>query len=346
MTFPRDDAGEFAAAELTQFRLGRSSGRGINRRIGPITGAVGERESSGFFRTVASGPQLSLPEPLAVMIGHAARFVSKEPIDATLSYQGGSLANGSQRGLEQPLTDWKLHIEDIAGELRVEISAALHATHLREWLKSERNFWSGQPGSRIEARFSIDPATRAACFGCYIPDPGYDAVEAPPAVPGTLDGSRLCLESAAVAPHEEFGVRNGHWINVGLSSGTSPWVAFTRHDDVRRLPNGFVSHGSYVWPRFWFRGFDVLSSLSSLREHPVQFSGAGIGHVDEWGGPEGRTKRARQAALEVALTIEGLTLDYALTTDRTYEGRVVLPWELLILRYPMVAQRREALIAS
>lgn len=339
MSHPVDDAEEFPPSGMDQLKIGRDA-------CMTVIQCTAEREDSGFFRTNEVGPLLRVPEALSVIIMRALHRGAKGAMIATIGHQEGELASSSSRiaALSQPLSDWRLRIEETGGDVNVAISAALHAEHLRGWRSSERNFWAGQPGARVEARFSIDAATRTACFGAYIPDDRSDEGGVP-AHPLASKGSLLNIENAPVGPLREFGIRNGRWVMFSLGSLDSPMSSFTEHRDVQRLSNGFLSLGDYVWPRLWIRGADLGSIVRSLDAAPIRLSGNGIAASLSNDGREGWSERGYDVAIELRLSAAGLVLDYHLTVgSRRVKEQVILPWELLILRYPALARKRQAIL--
>lgn len=340
MVHPIDDAGEFRPDELDRLKIDRET-----MRIIRCTAAC---DGTGFYHAEEIGTVLYVPESLASQIRWALRFGAKEPLEMAILQHQGSLASSASRikHLTQPLSDWRLRVEEVDGSIAVVLSAALHSPHLREWLASEQNFWAGQAGARVEARFTITAATRVACFGAYVPD-GHAEADGAKSQPFVPDGRRLNLENAPVGPMREFGIRNGHWVDIGSDLGGFPYIALTERRDVRRLGSGFLSYGHCVWPRIWIRGLSLSSVSSALGKEPLRLSGGAIAVRLSDDGREGWSQVASEAALEFRLQVEGLALDYFLTVaGRLVEGRVLLPWELLILRYPALAARRRDIIAA
>lgn len=343
LTHPPDDAGYFAPLDLEALRITRGA-PGMR-----IAGSDAARHPSGFFEVAQAGSELSVPEALAVTIRHSLQFGANGPIEVHLLHQDGRLtcsAEGEERR-EQPLSDWRLRLEDRDGEIHVDLSAALHADHFKSWNRAAANYWSGRPGSRVEAAFAVDRATRIACFGSYIESVHRPDSDGVPVAPPDFDGASLSLGKAPVGSATEFGVSEGRWMDVGHYSGRWPSVAITEHRDVRRLPSGFLTGGNYVWPRLWIQGLDLDRAVAALESRPLLFSEAnGLRASLGYDGPEGWSEWVRLDSLEIALGADGLTLSYALGGPVAKTGtKVLLPWELLILRYPMLAGRRDSIAA-
>lgn len=181
----QDDRGEFDPCDGDRLKISRGEWMKIVR-------CSCVREDCGFLRSEEYGAGVLVPAALATVITRALRLGAAEPQSVTLNHQEGELSNSFDPTyhLCQPLSDWHLAIDEREGEIFVVLSAALHARHLREWLESEANFWAQQPGQRVEVRFSINAATRVACFGAYVAGAAKDD-EGELATPSLFDGSRL-----------------------------------------------------------------------------------------------------------------------------------------------------------
>ncbi len=338
LTFPPDDDGKFIFADSVQLRISRP-GYSIVR-------CTAERDRSGFQKADHFGARLSLPSAFN-MIEHAIRFGTAKPVEASVKSQAGSLSIpvSPTADLRQPLSDWHLRIEEIDGGVRVALSAALHATDLNPVFRSEQNFWGGQPGSRIAVEFTVNNATRTACYGALFKNRAAEG-DGTPAAPEFSDASDLNIERAPVGPVAQFAICDGRWISFGDHDGLYPSIALTEHSHVTRLPNGFLSHGNYVWPRTWLRGVDFLALAKVLGGGPVRVSGSSIIGSRSNDGREGWSESSSETAVELSLGKEGLSLDYFLKIkDRPVHGRTTLPWELLILRYPALAKKRKQILA-
>ncbi|RDS76041.1 hypothetical protein DL238_15370 [Alteriqipengyuania lutimaris] len=339
MDHPADVAGRFPCPDLDRIKIDRETAR--------IVRCTAMRDSSGFHRTEEIGTVLFTP--FASEIWRALRFGAEKPVERALLQQTGALTSSTSPADRsvQPLSDWQLRIEEANGDVTVLLSAALHAVPRRDWLASEGNFWEQQAGARVETRFTISAATRVACFGAHIPHEHAEA-EGATSQPTSPDGRRLNLAQAPVGPQCEFGIRDRHWVDFGSHSGGSqPNMTITEHRNVRRLTNGFLSHGLCVWPRIWIRGLSLASISSALGAESLRLSGGGIVVSLSDDGREGWSQTASESALEFRLQADGLALDYDLTVaGRVVKDRVLLPWELLILRYPSIGVRRQEILDS
>lgn len=339
MTYPPSSGGEFPATVTEQLRISRPS-------YG-VTPCKAARDVSGFLASEKLGPCLSLPIGFHDVVRHALRFGAEEPVRMALGSQGGALIveKSSTSTLRQHLSDWQLRIQQVEDDIRVEISAALHANYLNPIFTSERNFWLDQPGSRVTIAYTVDAVTRLAAFGSLI-GRGQKVEGGEPAVPGPSTASTLDIENAAVGVGTVYGSREGRWINFGDLNSGRPTIALTEHTAVRRLPNGFLSRGSYKWPRIWLYGADFLSLAKVPRDPFLRLSGNSMTAIISDDGRDGWHKGSSETAVEVSIGTDGLALDYFLRVGgRPLEGRVMLGWETLILRYPELAWAREDVLA-
>lgn len=332
---PRDGSKHFHPAKQQHLRISRDLRR--------IIACVASRDKSGFFHAEELGTVIHVPKPLASQVRWALELGAKEPLSLLATHSAGSLASSAStiKHLTQPLSDWRLRIDEVDGDLAVVMSALLYSPHIRDWRSTEQNFWVEQPGARVEARFVINAATRVACFGTNGSRSATNEEEAP-AQPPKYDGRCLNLENAPVGSFTQFGVRDGRWVHV-YSSSEGPWhsLSVTEHRDVCRTSNGFLSRGNYVWPRLGVQGLSLCSIANALGKEPLRISGGRIAVSLSWPGPEPWSEQASESTLQFSLVPDGLVFEYFLVVEgRPVDGRVVLPWELLILRYPVLASRR------
>lgn len=331
--FPHEDQGHFRHKDTGQLA--------INRQGFGLTTCIASRTPSGFFEVEEYGVVLSIPGPFANLIEAALRKGGIAAQEERLNGQHGYLYSARNnftpefKRKEQPLSDWRIKIEERQGFVNIELSAALYGQKLRDWLSSEENFWNKSDVTRVEASFSVDPATRQACCNAYLlkADRNEEA-NSPAEFPRLSDN--LSLQSAAVSDIGNFAISDDSWIYFH----SSPFgLSLTEHSRVVRQSNGFLSHGHYQWPRYSFAGVNLLA-LENLDKAPLKLSGAGLRAMVSDDRREGWREAAEDAELELALNERGLVTRFDIKTSRRkIEQECVLPWEVLILRYPNIGDK-------
>lgn len=343
--YPRDPAGEFPAPLAGQVHLSRGPGLVLRPCRAPRDPA------SGFRRVDQVGAVLGIPAELAVPIARALEFGVEQPISIHLPYQAGQLnsSDGGPRRASQPLSDWRMTLTGRGGDVTVRLSAALRATMpLKEWVVDTRDWWRDE-GARIDAVFTVDAATRIACFGSYIAEL-EETVAGDPAVAQATRWPALRLAAAPVGTFVAYGTgARGEWVSIYTTDRT---IALSGDCEQQRLPSGFVTRGQCGQPRLWLNGVTldaIADAIGPDRSHAtVTLSDGWFGTVEPWRDrepPWPPTERIVAARFDNALTLAGLTITYRLTTEiegrmgagRTIEGSVTLSWELLLLRYPRFA---------
>ena len=337
LSFPPDEGGKFERKDSTQVV--------VDRDRMTVSACSAARHSSGFYESNSSGALLGIPASLATLIRHALQFGATQAVVCTLESQHGDLYSSSSwdHRYRQPLSKWDLRISEVSGLITVKISALMFGADIRDWLSSEDNFWPSQ--FRVSAQFSVDPLTRKACYDAYIEEPDI------PDVGSTLsslltEAQGISLVSASVSTSNCFGIADTKYIDVGFGSEHDSYLAFTEHSKVYRLSNGFLSDGSYRWPRVWFRGIQIRSLLE-LDQRPVRFSGVGLhacaensGHSSHW------REEATAAFCEVSLALAGMAITYeVVTANHCLTEELVLPWSTLLLRLPMLGSRWGRIVA-
>lgn len=334
---PADDEGHFAALAAERVSISRAFG---SMRIARCRAS---RDSSGFLRTEAFGSELLLPDALAAMIEHALGVGVRALVSAKFAHQTGVLADTTRmdRRRTQPLSDWTIDIDEDDGCVAVKLSAALHALHLQGWDKDASNYWSAQDGARVEVHFTINPATRIACFGPYgLPLPDAAVMPAMLVDPSPL--SALNIANAPVGAGTQLGLGEGRWFNFYEAKGLS-YLSITECSQPSRTAAGFLASDNHPhWPRIHINGLTMDSIWFATKNSPtVRLSAEGdsVGSLD-YPGSGGWTDKITSVETEIMLNESGLHFAVEVRSPKSQSVCFRLPWELLVLRYPKFIPRR------
>lgn len=328
---PADEAGHFPCPDGELLRITR--GLAIAR-------CHAVREPSGFVRVIEHGSELFLPAPFHAILDHALRFGAPEPLRASLAHQDGELRSSTSRDktLEQPLSAWTLEVDDIDGRLDVALSAALHGSVIPAWRTSSANYWPAGQDARLDVRFRIDPITRVACYGAYVPGLAKEPAS-PAAIPADPHRARLDIAQAPVAPHDQFAVSGTSWYNFNERKAP-PSFSVTEHAPPTRTPAGLLQdHCGYRWPRVSIYGLD-MNAIAALLGHAdglrASVTSDTIGQAFTSHGPDGyESHRIADMTLHFALDHSGLRISIEGRANGAPLSRdLLLTWELLILRFP------------
>lgn len=337
MDHPVDDHGHFPLISAQWLRISRVRGMRIVR-------CRAWREASGFLGVEELGSELHIPQALETIINRALFSGVKAPLVASLEYQDGLLADSTSRAqtLTQPLSGWTLRIEEKEGAISVVISAFLHASYLEDWNTSRSNYWKNAPAqSRITLSFEVDPITRIACFGSYVPSLIRES-EGLPVAPPRSTLAALNIENATVGVFTAFAVDGDRWVNFHERDHENRGISITEHGPPTRTAEGFLNDSrDYRWPRVSLYGIDlglISSQMIRSRAYRMIFSNGHFGALTYH--REEPSEEITEAEIEVKLTQKGLELFYQLRGPAIKPGQFTLPWELLILRYPAFCRFR------
>jgi hypothetical protein len=163
----------------------------------------------------------------------------------------------------------------------------------------------------------------------------------------------LRLESALVAPLCSFGRSGADWISFYDSDGPGfAGVSITKHGPPSKHPAGFFEDSAdYYWPRISLKGLkmDMIASLLRGSTYAtIVMNSENIGDLGYGRGDEDipyADRRITGAELDLTLTRSGLEWVYQVSAAReSRRGEFVLPWETLILRYPVFAPFRKTVL--
>jgi hypothetical protein len=360
-----DEAGYFP---LPSHHCVRVSKFGTRLRL---AAATSERDNkTNFLDSREVGPVVFVPESLGVVIQSGLRNRLESSIEVHLADQQETLESCGNREIsrKQPLSDWGLHISTIGGTLRIKLSAALQATkEIPDWNKSVGNFWkiSNSPGARVTIEFEVDEVTRILFYG--FPGSGsFDDASAAPIEPNRSTLLDLKLDNASVSRMGRlFGYApRGGWISFYDNSSGGIAIGQVR---LKRYPDGFVVDSSDPsWPRIWLEAFDMnalIRAVRSTQKLTIELQDGYFGDLQQHHSfyecyeptPQQSIQRAR---LNFQLDLFGLSLTYNLFISDLHpssrgkhmsgwlEGQLILPWELLIIRYPVLSHDRVKILAA
>ncbi len=248
--------------------------------------------------------------------------------------------------------------------LKVQISAALFAnprTSRNKWQKGYVGHWTvpeGAPPPRVEISFAVDIGTRTVAFGAlYLMEqtgelkPAWDAFET---TVTTLNLSHMPVHTSG----EVFAkARNGNWVSMKMMGED---LFMVPHHPRKRLPNGFLGYDSRTDPKLHgpsvtLNKFDLdkmapMVPLAPENALTVELRDSIVGRLG-WGGRFFEDydplplQFVMRAVLQLRLAAAGLEFAYQLYVQdldlkqKPYqpgwlEELLIVPWEVLILRYP------------
>jgi len=338
MSHPLDQHGHFPSPHADFLRISRVRGLRIVR-------CRASREPSGFLRAEEYGSELHLPPTLAAIIDRALKQGVKEPVQVNLLHQDGQLSDSTNtiKTLTQPLTGWEMRIEEDEGTITVSLSAILHGTLLQDWKTSQSNYWNSSERAMLEVNFSIDPVTRIACYGSYVP-----ALKEEPRIlafiPAPSGLSKLNIADAPVGTFAQFAISGDCWISFYESTGEWKSISITEHSPPTRTAYGLLSDNrGYRWPRISIYGIDmdvIASAMMNSQETRIILQNGRFGQVHYSHGSDGSTYyNISDVRLDLKIDSSGLHFDYTIIAEMIERsGNFYLKWELLLLRYPRFSQ--------
>jgi hypothetical protein len=367
--YPADDAGHFVPSSHQRVRI-RMYGKTLR-----LAEANAERDPvSKFLVSSETGPTMFLPATFSNLMLHALKFQPEGPLEARIVHQEGTFESIGNReiALVQPLSDWKLHIVAVDNTIKFTVSAALTSTRpIPEWQqKRTGNFWVAacSSHSRLAVEFSIDATTRTAAYGFW-PSGISDQIDTVSIDPRHSTLSDVMLEQAPIGiAGEQFVIMKNEagdgWASVSRSDHS---LSISPEGTLKRHPNGFVVRhaNEQRWPRIRLSGIDMDRIVDYVRDAAktltLKFDGGFFGSLDQHHSfyecydilPR---QNIRTAELNARLDLFGLHLAYRLYVEDLYpavrgphssgwlQNEITFPWELLILRYPVLINDRARLL--
>lgn len=342
MVFPADDAGLFPRMETGHLRISRLWGL----HLAPCQVV---REASGFILPSEVGSELSMPGQFSDLIASMAKYGQEGRTETRLPGQGGELRSGARNEAKhsQPLSDWSLVVEITEDWMKVSLSAKLHAETI---VGLDGNFWSAQEGATIELAFEIDPATRLACFEkrSDANSHGAELVEAPT----KSNLKSLNLSNAMIgADGSVLGISGNRWVCISWGAAPADFTDFSYYQSAFRTNQEFVKLKDRTKPHISITCISIDFIHKIVRESTsadLEFHNGSFGILSYGGGSGSKWEVIRDLCLSIKLDDGGLHFSYIayasyeLTSQRSrIKGEFSILWEVLILRFPMIAQLRK-----
>jgi hypothetical protein len=358
ISFPPDPSGIFYAPQHTHVAIDRSGNY--------LRSAEAKRDASnGFVLPTLLLPMVQVPRAVGALLAQRIRFGSRELAHLSLPHNDGSISIGNGREQRsQHLTDWRVEITEVDGDVRIVVSAALWSTH--GWPVPSTNFWpnDGEP-ARMIIDVVVSSATRSA-IGAYVSGFGDTEPLGEADYPRT-DVAHLDLAHAPVGAFSTYAIGpTDQWFSITQMDGDGrPSISFTRLDGApSRLKSGVIgrpTYGTRADAQLFFRGLN-LSTIATQLVHATSLTlrmegRKAIGElVQDHRLFEGMSPVPEQYVVEAHFDFEldrrGLSIKYDVLVDDLHwretpyrsgrlEAEMYLCWEVLILTEPaFLASRR------
>lgn len=327
--------GQITLPEHEAFRI--PSHKAISYKDRQLFACYAERDArTGFFKVAPGTHVIVLPETLAFEIERALTWVNARGV--TLKGEQGEIhMRKSPLEISQKLSNWTLKIGETAdGGCRIALSSALYSEKQDVLRRAIVNYWphiDGKP-QRLKVRFTVDPATRLACFGTSVRGAEFrkTTTSLQHFSPYLLADTLFPLSNSLPAFAESKLVR------ANISRDSFAWDC-TAHASVRA--SAFVRGVGKEFIEALLR----RSRMFDVRlkgEDVVWFVGGRDAHADGWTEPT-----YQEVRIKGELNAFGLCLDIKLSSsprDAELTERLAIPWSALILRRFNVWQHREALM--
>lgn len=320
---------------------------------------------SGFLKPESFGPDVRLPAAMQPLLARVLRFGCREPVRLQMTDDTGALSGKKS----QPLSDWTLEVLEEDGSVEVRLSAALYGLQPSS-SKEPRSYWllSGIRKPRITIHFAVDFMTRAAKWGSYHRC-FEEAGQSTPVAEGRSSLKTARLENATIGPLDYVFARGveGGWFGLTESrSSQATQLTLSRHSELQRWPCGLIPYTSTRHPYVHLNGFgmDVIATLlANDRGAEIDLNRGVFGDVYHPMANRGDYEAGQyfgpftfsQVRIKLYLGPAGLDFSYKAycengrhrgAYDGWFEGRFLLPWEALIIRYPRLLRHRDALLAE
>jgi hypothetical protein len=284
----------------------------------------------------------------------------------------------------QHLSDWTLEVFTDEHGQNFFIRAALFTNiAVAKWKINCENFWSlsGESPQYMEIKFTVDHFTRAAAFGSIWlairrrgAEPEISTADSTP-VPTTLETPLLGNAPMDLSGHLYAITTNRRWVSLDSADrhGESYLTIFLRSQPVR-LSNGFLYEpgGRRSFEKYYetaiihVKGINLDTIYRFLRynlTHTIELRDGYFGWLMPADGrtfheEHGIAQSITHAIVESSLSLHGWRFAYRLfvlglnvgrdskAADGWLEGEFLIPWEILILRFPDFLLRRRELLGE
>jgi hypothetical protein len=301
-------------------------------------------------------------------------------------FENGRLINSAElkHPYSQPLSDWALEVFTDERGQNFFIRAVLFTNiAIAKWKRNCENFWlpSDESPQYLQIEFTVDHFTRAAAFGSIWlaihggnAEPEISEAEPTP-IPTTLETPVLGNAPMDLSGHVYAITTNRRWVKLDSADrhGKGSLAIFLRSQPVR-LSNGFLyepggrrSFGKYdETVAIHLNGINLDTIYRFLRHNPTHTIELRDGHFGWLLPSDGRafheahgiTQSITRAIVESSLSLDGWRFAYRLfvlglnvgtvskAQDGWLEGEFLIPWEILILRFPDFLLRRRQLLGE
>jgi hypothetical protein len=361
LTFTGDPDGHFVPIDHDCIRM---AAKDESIRLAAATAS--RDEASGFLVAQEVAPVVVLPRALSLLIRDALEHQPVGSVAATLAKQEGRLDSNSspEESWSQPLSDWTLEIVADGEELKFNLSAALLAIDpLKAWQKRTGNYWpiaDHGPSPRLQIGFSVDAATRIAMFGTLFPEltkPFFSELPQVHVSTATKAANPRLSDAPVGINGEIFGYgTDGSWVSIFEGRDIPKMLALDRYRPQKRFSNGFVSVDRVAnGPRLWIAALGMTQIVEALlgnsRKGSVELKDGHVGFVQGDHQSANPMISIGAASIDLLLTPSGLEFSYNFSGLKSqanqgpWSGSFVIPWEIVILRYPRLANYRLKILA-
>jgi hypothetical protein len=264
----------------------------------------------------------------------------------------------------QLLSDWDLVLSMEGDLLKVELSAALFGfPPAQAWKKDQVGHWSTPDGTplRVEISFLVNSATRvAACQAAYVSSIQMPIADLKNSFRTTLASLDLMSSPIDTMGHVYGMTKRGEWMRIASQDKS---VLLTPYSPRQRRTDGFLLvDQSYREPSISLDGIGMTTIVRMLWNEPrrsicVELREGSFGHLiqgrefNEANNPA-PGQFIQQAILRFEITLKGLIMFYRLYVteleivpegwkDGWIEEEIILPWEIIIFRYPQLLWHRK-----
>lgn len=219
------------------------------------------------------------------------------------------------------------------------MSADLHGDHLRDWHSAEQNYWATDRPANLVVKFRIDPLTRSACLGAYVPPLDQTAAQLP-TVPADHSLKHLNIGEALVGANNLHASGDGGWYDFYASPyRPSIWITKIDKPAMRGKTGLLIGTAGRSTPTISVEGVDMdMIDTMLLRSEDLRMGLDGIetGFLTYSYGSGGQsTFRIADLSLTAQMSSRGLSIGISGNTERQeVRTNVLLAWETLILRFP------------
>jgi hypothetical protein len=304
---------------------------------------------TGYLIAHSAGPELVIPDEASSVIRTVLVHAGRAPLPFS-TRSGGALINGEHiQGLTDLFGSVQSFGEEDAdgGVVVVQLTASLRAG------RKEQNYWPASlVPEKVSLSFTIKPMERVVRFGAHSGALPGELVKARQSLPSDLDSMRLADTLIGSLDRSYGRSDDGSLVALHTRHNGEPTLTLEFGLQEQRDRSGLIAMRN-GFPRIRFAPIDlddIAERMGPDLRFAIELGESQSTNIDYTGGsPDGpgRSGHTSASRLDFEVVRAGLVVDWFARREGNsspLQGRVTVPWEVLVMRFPRFRRYRESLV--